>query len=122
MEMYRRAWVSDGYTSTEEEARYRQLGAEILGRYWETVRADPPSPVAVEEHLEASWDGVPVHGYIDRVDRTPEGGLRSSITRPAESFPRPTRGSPTSSDSTRSSCARTSRTRWSGSPSTTCAR
>jgi putative RecB family exonuclease len=75
MEMYRRAWVSDGYTSLDEEGRYRQLGAEILARYWETVRADPPHPVAVEEHLEASWDGVPVHGYIDRVDRTPEGGL-----------------------------------------------
>jgi putative RecB family exonuclease len=75
MEMYRRAWVSEGYNSPEEEARYRQLGAEILARFWASVRADPPTPVAVEEHLEATWDGVPVHGYIDRVDRTPNGGL-----------------------------------------------
>jgi len=68
-------WSSEGYTSAEEEARYRQLGAEILARFWASVRADPPTPVAVEEHLEATWDGVPVHGYIDRVDRTPRGGL-----------------------------------------------
>jgi putative RecB family exonuclease len=75
LEIYRRAWVSDGYSSPEEEARYRQLGAEMLSRFWETVRADPPTPVAVEEHLEATWDGVPVHGYVDRVDRTATGGL-----------------------------------------------
>jgi len=35
----------------------------------------PPAPVAVEEHLEATWEGIPLHGYIDRLDRTPEGGL-----------------------------------------------
>ncbi len=62
-------------SSPEEEGRYRQLGAEILTRYWNAVRANPPTPVAVEEHLEATWDGVPVHGYIDRVDRTASGGL-----------------------------------------------
>jgi putative RecB family exonuclease len=73
--MYRRAWVSDGYTSPEEETRYKRLGEEILTGYWEALRANPPSPVAVEEHLEATWDGIPVHGYIDRVDRTRNGGL-----------------------------------------------
>ncbi|MCI4332912.1 MAG: PD-(D/E)XK nuclease family protein [Thermoplasmata archaeon] len=75
LEMYRRAWVSDGYTSPEEESRYKRLGEEILTGYWETLRADPPTPVAIEEHLQASWQGIPVHGYIDRVDRTPGGGL-----------------------------------------------
>ncbi|MCI4325273.1 MAG: PD-(D/E)XK nuclease family protein [Thermoplasmata archaeon] len=75
LEMYRRAWVSDGYTSPEEETRYKRLGEEILTGYWETVRASPPTPVAIEEHLEATWDGIPVHGYVDRVDRTPTGGL-----------------------------------------------
>lgn len=75
LEMYRRAWVSDGYTSPEEESRYKQLGEEILTGYWESLRADPPTPVAIEEHLQASWEGIPVHGYIDRVDRTPDGGL-----------------------------------------------
>jgi putative RecB family exonuclease len=75
LEMYRRAWVSDGYNSPEEELRYKKLGEEILTGYWETLRAHPPTPVAVEEHLEATWDGIRVHGYVDRVDRTPDGGL-----------------------------------------------
>ncbi|EQD29015.1 hypothetical protein B1B_18798, partial [mine drainage metagenome] len=37
--------------------------------------ATPRQPVALEEHLEARWDGIPIHGYIDRIDRTPDGGL-----------------------------------------------
>jgi len=72
---YERAWSSEGYTSPEEESRYRALGREILLRYYEFLVRDRPVPVAVEEHLEARWDGIPIHGYIDRIDRTPAGGL-----------------------------------------------
>jgi RecB family exonuclease len=72
---YDRAWSSEGYTSPEEESRYRALGREILLRYYEFLVRDHPLPVAVEEHLEARWDGIPIHGYIDRIDRTPAGGL-----------------------------------------------
>ncbi|HXQ79638.1 MAG: PD-(D/E)XK nuclease family protein [Thermoplasmata archaeon] len=73
--VYDREWSSEGYTSPEEESRYRALGREILLRYYEFLVRDRPVPVAVEEHLEARWDGIPVHGYIDRIDRTPTGGL-----------------------------------------------
>jgi putative RecB family exonuclease len=72
---YDRLWSSDGYTSSEEEARYRSLGRDLLGRYYDRLSGDRPNPVAVEEHLEARWDGIPIHGYIDRIDRTAGGGL-----------------------------------------------
>ncbi len=72
---YERLWIPDGYLSADEEARYRQLGAELLLRYREILASDRPTPVAVEAHLEARWDGVPVHGFLDRIDRTPAGGL-----------------------------------------------
>jgi RecB family exonuclease len=75
LEAYRRVWSSEGYTSREEEERYRALGAEILLGYYRLLRERPPTPVAVEQHLEATWDGIPIHGYIDRIDRTPNGGL-----------------------------------------------
>ncbi|MCI4322731.1 MAG: PD-(D/E)XK nuclease family protein [Thermoplasmata archaeon] len=68
-------WSSEGYTSAEEEAKYRTLGVEILEQYFEEFSAHPPTPIAVEEHLEATWDGLPVHGYIDRIDLRPDGGL-----------------------------------------------
>ncbi|MGI0054233.1 MAG: RecB family exonuclease [Thermoplasmata archaeon] len=75
LESYRSAWSSEGYTSPEEEERYRALGVEILLAYYRQLRESPPTPVAVEQHLEATWDGIPVHGYLDRIDRTPQGGL-----------------------------------------------
>ncbi|HZY70807.1 MAG TPA: PD-(D/E)XK nuclease family protein [Thermoplasmata archaeon] len=73
--LYRSEWVGDGYVSTEEEARYRALGEQILVEFHDQVVAAPPQPVAVEAHLESAWDGIPVHGYIDRIDRTARGGL-----------------------------------------------
>ncbi len=72
---YDRAWSSEGYISAEEESRYRSLGRELLLRYYEFLVRERPIPVSVEEHLEARWDGIPVHGYVDRIDRTPSGGL-----------------------------------------------
>jgi putative RecB family exonuclease len=72
---YDRLWLSDGYTSPEEEARYRDLGRDLLRRFYDQLARERPSPVSVEEHLEARWDGIPVHGYIDRIDRTAAGGL-----------------------------------------------
>jgi putative RecB family exonuclease len=73
--LYDRSWLSEGYTSPEEEARYRALGRELLLRYHDLLLRERPHPVAVEEHLEARWDGIPIHGYIDRIDRTEAGGL-----------------------------------------------
>lgn len=72
---YDHAWSGEGYTSPEEEQRYRTLGRDLLRRYHRQLQAERPHPVAVEEHLETRWDGIPVHGYIDRIDRTPLGGL-----------------------------------------------
>lgn len=72
---YARLWVRDGYGSPEEEERYRATGRELLLRFHRKLARTPPTPVSVEEHLEARWDGIPVHGYIDRIDRTPNGGL-----------------------------------------------
>jgi putative RecB family exonuclease len=72
---YDRAWSGEGYTSPEEEARYRTLGRDLLLRYYARLLHEHPHPVSVEEHLEARWDGIPIHGYIDRIDRSPEGGL-----------------------------------------------
>jgi putative RecB family exonuclease len=72
---YERAWSGEGYSSAEEEARYRALGRDLLLRYHARIERDPPQPIAVEQHLEARWDGIPIHGYIDRIDRTATGGL-----------------------------------------------
>ncbi len=73
--LYDHHWSSEGYVSPEEEARYRELGWSILRAFRRQLVASPPTPVAVEPHLETVWNGIAVHGYVDRVDRTPTGGL-----------------------------------------------
>ncbi len=73
--LYEAAWSGEGYTSREEEARYRALGRDLLLRYRDHLAREQPHPVSVEEHLEARWNGLPVHGYVDRIDRTADGGL-----------------------------------------------
>ncbi len=73
--VYDRLWTGEGYLSPEDEARYRGLGRELLRRFYDRFVREHPVPVSVEEHLETRWDGIPVHGYIDRIDRTPKGGL-----------------------------------------------
>ncbi len=75
VQVYDRSWSGEGYTSAEEEARYRALGRDLLMRFHAQFVKHPVVPVAVEEHLETRWDGIPIHGYIDRIDRTPTGGL-----------------------------------------------
>jgi putative RecB family exonuclease len=75
LKLYDAAWVRDGYTSTEEESRYKMLGADLLLRYRAALEEERPHPIAVEPHLEATWDGIPIHGYIDRIDRGKGGGL-----------------------------------------------
>lgn len=75
LSLYDRLWIPDGYESPEDEARYRELGRTLLKRYYRQIVESPPKPVAIEPHLETTWDGVPIHGYIDRIDLTDSGGL-----------------------------------------------
>jgi putative RecB family exonuclease len=75
LQLYEKTWLGDGYTSAEEEARYKAMGRELLLRFHDHFAREHPQPVAVEQHLETKWDGIPIHGYIDRIDRTPDGGL-----------------------------------------------
>jgi putative RecB family exonuclease len=72
---YDRLWVREGYSTPEEESRYRILGENMLLRYYDQFLEERPRPVAIEEYLQSSLDGIPVHGYVDRIDLTPSGGL-----------------------------------------------
>ncbi len=72
---YEQNWSAEGYLTPEEEGRYRALGRDLLLRYHDHLARERPRPVAIEEHLETRWDGIEIHGYIDRIDRTPAGGL-----------------------------------------------
>jgi len=75
LQFYEESWLSEGYESAEEEARYRGYGREILSKFWEIHRVDFRVPVAVERRFYMDIEGVKLRGLIDRVDRLDSGGL-----------------------------------------------
>lgn len=72
---YENNWVSGGYDSPEEEARYRAYGRAVLTDFWKTQSRGFRMPLAVEKMFYVDVGGVTLHGYIDRVDKLDSGGL-----------------------------------------------
>ena len=72
---YGQNWLSQGYESAEEEARYKKYGREILTRFWEIHNADFRLPIALERGFTIDIEGVKLRGFIDRVDKLDSGGL-----------------------------------------------
>jgi putative RecB family exonuclease len=72
---YETKWLSQGYESAEEEAKYRAYGREILTRFWQIHHPDFRMPLAVEHMFYVDVEGVKLRGYIDRVDKLDSGGL-----------------------------------------------
>ena len=75
LEFYEANWLSEGYESAEEEAKYKAYGWEILSKFWEIHSADFKMPFAVERVFHIDIEGVKLSGYIDRVDKLDSGEL-----------------------------------------------
>ncbi len=75
LRFYGKNWISEGYESVEEEAKYRTYGEEILAKFWEIHTADFRIPVAVERMFYIDIEGVKLRGFLDRVDKLESGGL-----------------------------------------------
>ncbi len=75
LRFYQQHWISEGYESAEEEAKYKTYGREILAKFWEIHSADFRMPIAVERIFYIDIEGVKLRGYFDRVDKLESGGL-----------------------------------------------
>jgi putative RecB family exonuclease len=75
LQFYDDSWLSQGYDSPEEEARYKEYGKDILTRFWEIHSADFRMPIALERSFYVDIEGVKLRGFIDRVDKLDSGGL-----------------------------------------------
>ena len=75
LDFYEANWLSEGYESAEEEAKYRAYGREILTKFWQIHHHDFRMPLAVERLFYVDIEGVKLRGYIDRVDKLESGGL-----------------------------------------------
>jgi len=75
LQFYEENWLSEGYTTPEEEARYHEYGREILSKFVEIHRPGFRMPAAIERKFIIDVDGIKLRGVIDRVDKLENGGL-----------------------------------------------
>jgi len=75
LQFYEGNWISEGYESAEEEAKYKTYGREILSKFREIHSADFRMPVAVERIFYIDIEGIKLRGFLDRVDKLDSGGL-----------------------------------------------
>jgi len=75
LQYYEENWLTTGYGSAEEEARYKVYGKDILTEFWEIHSVDFQIPLAVERLFYIDIEGVKLRGYIDRLDKLASGGL-----------------------------------------------
>ena len=72
---YRAVWVPEGYRDSAQEAEYFEEGRRILKAFHAKHAASFRAPLFVEYAFEFEVEGVPVKGFVDRVDRLPDGRL-----------------------------------------------
>jgi len=69
LKYYEENWVSEGYANEEEEEGYFSYGKEILTTFYKIHIKDYKPPIAVEHLFNIKVQGIPITGFIDRVDK-----------------------------------------------------
>ncbi|UCE39455.1 MAG: PD-(D/E)XK nuclease family protein [Thermoplasmata archaeon] len=72
LKYYEENWISEGYANYEEEEGYFSYGKDILRAFYITNIKKFKPPVAVEYKFDIEIEGVPVTGFIDRIDKVDE--------------------------------------------------
>jgi len=72
---YREGWLSEGYETPAQEKWFFKEGERILKGFYAKHKDDRKKVVDVELKFTIDIEGVPVTGYIDRIDETASGGL-----------------------------------------------
>lgn len=72
---YKTNWLSQGYETPAQEKWFYQEGDRILRGFYAKHHADHERIFEIEFKFTIDVDGVPVTGFIDRIDKTPKGGL-----------------------------------------------
>jgi putative RecB family exonuclease len=69
LKYYDENWISEGYANEEEEEGYFSYGKEILTTFYRMHIKNYKIPIAVEHLFNIEIEGIPLIGFIDRVDK-----------------------------------------------------
>ncbi len=71
LKFYKDNWEKEGYENENQEKEYFEYGKQILTEFYNKHIKDYHLPFAVERRFNFSVEGIPVIGYIDRVEKLP---------------------------------------------------
>lgn len=76
LNLYKESWNSEGYENQTQELEHYQYGEKMLINYLEIEKEENNSNIKeLEKKFYVKVDDLVIHGYIDRIDELPEGGL-----------------------------------------------
>ena len=75
LENYKANWISEGYETAPQEKWFFQEGDRILRGFYAKHKSSRANVFQVEYKFNVVIEGVPVMGYIDRIDKTAEDAL-----------------------------------------------
>lgn len=79
-------WLSEGYKDAEQETEHYQEGERILRAFYAKHIGDFQPPFFAEYKFDIQVDGVPVTGYVDRIDRAGKDGISIVDYKTGKSF------------------------------------
>jgi DNA helicase-2/ATP-dependent DNA helicase PcrA len=72
-EILAKEWNSNAFQSETQENQAKEKAKEMVRTYLKWISENPNTPVAVEQRFQIEIGGVPFNGFIDRVEKTPNG-------------------------------------------------
>ena len=75
VDFYKKNWLREGYETPEQERDYYLDGERILKGFYEKHKNDLRQSMFVEYKFNLHIEGVPVTGFVDRIDKTESGRL-----------------------------------------------
>jgi CRISPR/Cas system-associated exonuclease Cas4 (RecB family) len=75
LDYYNTTWISEGYKSGDQEAKEKLKGQEILTDFHTKHAPKFKTPLYIEYQFFAKIDGIPVMGFIDRIDKLADGSV-----------------------------------------------
>ncbi|MFQ6062229.1 MAG: ATP-dependent helicase, partial [Methanosarcinales archaeon] len=75
LSLYKESWNREGYENKTQELEHLQDGEKMLIDYLEIEKENASNIKELEKKFYVKVDDLVIHGYIDRIDELPEGGL-----------------------------------------------
>jgi len=72
---FREIWVKTGYRDENHEAELFEEGRQLLTRFHDKHAKSYHVPFSVEYNFNFEYEGVPLTGKVDRIDKLPDGRI-----------------------------------------------